>query len=903
MKYLRVAMVAALLSILCQSTLAANAVLIVVKDSSGARIACDGVIVRHETGRVDSFRTDAEGRKQFESLAEGRYRIEVTAAGFQMASIDVDVRSGADVSREIVLGVIGSNFKIEVTSVLPLPGVGRALDELPAPYQVESAAALHSALNLADFLNRQVRGVHVNEIQGNPFQMDVNYRGYTASPLLGTPQGISIYLDGVRMNKPFGDAISWDLIPKNLISEMTLAPGSNPLFGLNTLGGAIAAESKDGRRHGGTSLQLSGGSFGRKMAELEHGGATQQGWHWLLGSSLFFEDGWRESSPSSVRQFYAKGGWQRARTSISVTTSFANNSMVGNGLQEQRLLEWDYRSIYTKPDITNQKSPFVNVQLRRDLGSRWDAAGNVYYRGIPSRVLNGDINEESLDQSLYSLNAQEQAALRAAGFSGFPTSGANAANTPFPFWRCIAQVLLVDEPGEKCNGLLNRSETLQHNYGFTGQLSWRGTAAKTRHQLTMGGAFDGNRVRFLQSSELGYLNPDRSVTGLRVFADGVTGGEIDGEPFDTRVNLRSRIQAVSAYATDTMSVGNRWNFTFSGRWNRTMIRNRDRILPGGGTGSLDGDHNYQRFNPAVGVTTRIAGNATAYASYSEGSRAPTAIELGCADPNSPCRLPNALAGDPPLNQVVTRTIEFGVRGNVEGNWKWNAGFFRAVNRDDLLFVASPQTGFGYFRNFGRTRRQGFESGLSGQLGRFHAGMNYTYLDATFQSPEEVNGTGNSTNEEGLGFEGTIDIRPGNRIPLTPSHIGKGRLDARLTRRLNLDLGLVVISSSVARGNENNAHQADGRFYVGRSNSAGYAVLNGGLRFQLVPRAELFVQANNLLDRRFHTAAQLGSTGFTDRGNFIARPFAPVNGEYPLVGSTFLAPGAPRGVWGGLRIRF
>src|SRR5262249_43613486 len=152
--------------------------------------------------------------------------------------------------------------------------------------------------DLSDFMNRRLGGVYLNEIQGNPVQPDLNYRGYTASPLLGTPQGISIYMDGVRLNQAFGDVVSWDLIPRIAISEMALIPGSNPIFGLNTLGGAVSLETKDGRTRQGGMLQLGGGSFGRKTAEFEYGGANSKGLDWYLASSMLFEDGWRESSPS-----------------------------------------------------------------------------------------------------------------------------------------------------------------------------------------------------------------------------------------------------------------------------------------------------------------------------------------------------------------------------------------------------------------------------------------------------------------------------------------------------------------------------------------------------------------------------------------------------------------------------
>ncbi len=346
----------------------------------------------------------------------------------------------------------------------------------------------------------------------------------------------------------------------------------------------------------------------------------------------------------------------------------------------------------------------------------------------------------------------------------------------------------------------------------------------------------------------------------------------------------------------------------SGRYNRTSIDNRDLIRPLAGTGSLTGKHRFGRFNPGVGLTLLPSSPLSFYASYSEGSRAPTAIELGCADPEAPCRLPNALAGDPPLRQVVARTVEAGVRGNGEGPFRWSAGWFRASNRDDLLFVASEQTGFGYFRNFGSTRRQGAEFDASIRWKRLTGGAGYTYLRATFESPEEVSGTGNSSNvaaRRGLpGQDSFIFIDPGARIPLVPSHLVKAYLDARVTGRFAVDLGLVGISSSLARGNENGGHQPDGTYYLGRGSSDGYAVVNLGARYRLDRRAELFAQVTNLLDRRYSTGAQLGPTGFTANGTFIARPF-PVasNGEYPVLQSAFFAPGAPRGAWAGIRLRF
>jgi outer membrane receptor protein involved in Fe transport len=877
-----------------------------VKDPSGKVMEASGKLESLSTGVARVFQTDAQGKYTFEGLAYGRYRLEVSREGFATQSVLINVQSNESVARTVTLALSSLAYKLDVVATTPLPGVDLEPDQIPAPVQAATRRDIErsGALNLSDFLNRRLSGVFVNEIQGNPFQPDVNYRGYTASPLLGTPQGLSVYMDGVRLNQPFGDVVSWDLIPRIAIAEIALMPGSNPLFGLNTLGGALSIQTKDGRSQHGTSLELGGGSFGRGTADFEHGGYNSKGLNWYLGSSLFFEDGWRENSPSNVRQFFGKLGWQRTKTTLGLTVAYASNLLTGNGLQEQRLLDRDYASIYTKPDITGNQSPFINLTARHSMTARLIFSANVYYRYIRTNTFNGDINEDSLDQSVYQPSAAERAALAAAGYTGVPASGATAANTPFPFWRCIGQVLLRDEPAEKCNGLLNLTHSQQRNYGLSGQMTWFGAPRGHHNQFTVGAAYDGNSVGFQQSSQLGFINPDRSITGVNAFSDGVTGGDVDGEPFDTRVNLRGRIHTGSVFATDTLSIGVKWSITLSGRFNRSSINNKDLILPEAGPGSLTGDHVFDRFNPAVGVTFRPWSRLNAYASYTEGNRAPTSIELGCADPNTPCKLPNALAGDPPLKQVVTRTVEAGLRGGMEGKLNWNLGWFRADNRQDILFVASDQTGFGYFKNFGRTLRQGMKLDIDGQLWRVSLGGSYNFLDATFQSPELVDGSSNSANDaEAKGLEGLIEIAPGAQIPLIPRHIFKAYADLQATSRFTVNLGLVTMSGVYARGNENNLHQPDGLYYLGSGKSPGYAVANLGARYQVTRWLQFFAQVNNLFDRKYFTAAQLGPTGFTATETFIARPFAAVDGEFPVQHATFYAPGAPRGAWGGVRIKF
>lgn len=804
---------------------------------------------------------------------------------------------------------VTTELDVTVVGVVPLPGVELPANQVPAPVQTATSRDIEAsgAADLSDFLNRNLSGVHINEIQNNPFQPDVNYRGYTASPLLGTPQGLSVYMDGVRLNQPFGETVNWDLIPRIAISSTTLMPGSNPLFGLNTLGGALSVQTKDGRAFQGTTVQATFGDFLRRNVEVEHGGqTTSKGFDWYVAGTLFGEDGWREESPSDVRQLFGKVAFHSERSDVTLSAGHANNALNGNGLQEFRLLEGDYSSIYTKPDTTENRSTLLTLTVQRRLAAALTFQGNAYYRDLRTSTLNGDINEGSLDQSVYQPGAAEIAALTRAGYTGFPLSGATAANTPFPKWRCIANVLLNDEPGEKCTGLINRTSSTQHNGGFTGQLTHRRAVGQGVNVFTAGAALDVSAVRFGQSSELGYLDTDRSIVGLDAFADGVTGGDVDGVPFDTRVELDGTIRTWSAFATNTLPVGTKAHLTLSGRFNRSTIENRDQLNPGGGEESLDGTHTYTRFNPAAGLTVDLSPRVNLYAGYSEGNRAATSIELGCANPDLPCRLPNAMAGDPPLEQVVTRTAELGLRGT-RGAMSWHAGVFRAANSDDIHFVASAQTGYGYFTNVGRTRRQGIEVGARTRVGAVGFGAEYTFLDATYQSEETLNGESNSSNDEaevGLrGLDGLIDVEPGNQIPLIPRHMAKVFSDLQLGSRLTLHASLVSTSGAFARGNENNEHEADGVYYLGEGTVDGYAVVNLGVRFEASRRIDLLGQVNNLFDTEYATAAQLGPTGITPGGTFIARPFPAVSGEFPLYRSTFVAPGAPLRVWGGARVRF
>lgn len=869
-----------------------------VKDPSGLPVDASGKLENLSNGSKRDFQTGQQGVYNFTDVAPGRYRLEISRAGFATQSLPIRVRN-EPISRVVTLALTSQATKIEVVAPTPLPGTDIPLDEIPAPVQTRSARDLEQSgsLDLSDLLDRQLSAVHINQNQENPFQPDVNYRGYTASPLLGTPEGISVYMDGVRQNQPFGDIVAWDLIPKIAISEVALMPGSNPLFGLNSLGGALSIQTKDGYSAPGLELNVSGGSFGRRQAELAYGGSNAKGWNWFLGGNLFREDGWRQDSPSEVRQIFGKLGWRNQRTSVSLSFGYADNWLTGNGLQDFRFLQQNWSSVYSIPDITWNRSPAFNLSLRHDLTSKITLSGNAYFRYIRADTTNGDINSNSFDQSIYNLSASDIAALTAAGYSGFPNTG-NAATEPYPYWECIAQGLQNADPSDTCTGIITNTYTKQNNWGLTGQASW----LYSHNRITVGAAWDRSGMTFQQGSQFGYLNADRlTITPINAFANGSTTS--DDEPVDTRVDLHGLINTYSLYATDTLTFG-KLALTLSGRFNRTGIDNLDRLPPEPGVrGSLTGRYIFERFNPAVGLTYNLTRYVTPYLSYSEASRAPTAIELGCADPNEPCNLPNALVSDPPLKQVVTRTLEAGLRGNVENNLRWSAGWFRGENYNDLLFVASEQTGFGYFTNFGQTRRQGAEISVDGRIGRFELGGNYTFLQATYQSSQVIDGGSNSTNDGGLGMDGNIIVQPGDYIPQVPKNILKAYGEARITSKLSADLDFIAVGRSFARGNENNLDQPDGVYYLAQGFSPGYGVLNLGAHYQLQKRVQLFVQVDNVLEHRYYTAAQLGPSPYDNAGNFVARPFPAVDGNFPIRTTTFFAPGAPIGAWGGLRFRF
>ncbi len=746
--------------------------------------------------------------------------------------------------------------KIEVISAAPLPSLGIPLSQVPANVQTVKGEEMRKqgSLSIADFMINNMPGVNVNETQNNPYQPDVTFRGFSASPLLGTPQGLSVFYDGVRINEPFGDVVNWDLIPMNALANMSLIPGSNPVFGLNTLGGALSLQTKSGRTHQGGAIEAYTGSWGRKAGSAEYGGVSKDGSvDYFFSANSFTEDGWRDHSPTDVRQAFGKVGWQNETTKIDLSYTGADNDLIGNGLTPYGFLRTLGRdSIQTRPDQTKNTMSLLSLNGSHWLSNETMFSGNVYYRNAKTRTLNGDGNDDLV---------------------AFSPADCVAGADP-------------EDAEEGCSGALNRTSSKRKSYGATGQFTFNQDFLGHKNQFIVGGGYDHGRTDFNQNTEYGLVNGTRGIDGIGVFGD------------EGLVKLRGINKTWSAYATDTFSISELLHLTLSGRYNRTTIDNTDGLVPAGNIDSLTGKHTFQRFNPAIGLNITPSKNLTIYTTYNEASRAPTAIELGCANPANPCKLPNAFAGDPPLDQVVSKTYEGGLRGQFDNGVRWSTAAYATNNYDDILFAASPGVaGQGYFKNFGQTRRTGIEAALSGVTSRLTWSVGYSLVDARYRSSESIASEVNSAaiDTDGDGEGDTLRIKSGDRIPGIPKHQLKIRGVFSVTSNWTVGANVIAFTDQYARGNENNAHRADGVDFFGNGKIAGYAIVNLDTRYNLGKGWQVFAKVNNVFDREYSSAGLLGASLFNPNGTF--------NGDEDANRQTLYAPGAPRAGWIGLRWEF
>ena len=574
---------------------------------------------------------------------------------------------------------------VEVIGATPLPALGIPIRKYPGNVQSISGddLAKQNPIDLSDMLHRNLGSVNINGTQSNPWQNDVTYRGFLASPLTGSAIGLSVYLDGMRFNDGFGDTVNWDLIPKIAISGIDVIPGSNPIFGLNTLGGALAVRTKNGRDFPGTTLGAYGGSFGRRALEGEHGGSKGP-IDWYVAFNALNEDGWRAESPSELRQVFGNLGWEAGGTTLRLSYLYANNDLVGNGFVPESTLARDRSAVHTFPDQTRNEMHLGNLRGSHWLTDTLLLSANAFYRDYRRRTHNGDAEVVCIDD--------------ATGSQAFDGNG-----RPVHLGQCQGSAVgFFDENGNPLAGNLQRTaqgedrrtKTVTQDWGSTLQLSHKGQLLGHGNVMTVGVAYDRHSSRFSQREAEAALIPVGNSVGTTR-----TG------PFETAVDVETSQENVGAYFTDTFDITERLALTLAGRYQTVRIKIRDQS---GQNPALDGDHVFDRFSPAVGLTFQAHSKLTLFGSYSEGFRAPTPAELTCADESAPCSLPNAFVADPRLKPVIARTYEVGARGSgpVGDGTKWTLALFRTDLEDDILFTVVQTGGAGFFRNVSQTRRQG-----------------------------------------------------------------------------------------------------------------------------------------------------------------------------------------------------
>jgi iron complex outermembrane receptor protein len=407
------------------------------------------------------------------------------------------------------------------------------------------------------------------------------------------------------------------------------------------------------------------------------------------------------------------------------------------------------------------------------------------------------------------------------------------------------------------------------------------------NQFTAGVALDYASTSFFTGAQIGVINSQLLVLPSNLIVDtpeNSPGAIANGDPVP--VSVDSVNQNLGAYLTDTYNITRDLAVTASGRYNIAHVDLYDQL----GT-NLNGDNRFVHFNPAIGATYKVRPTITAYGGYSENTRTPTASEIECSNPLTPCLLPTNLSGDPPnLHQVVSRTVELGLRGTIppgpsaSGQISWNVSGFRTLLENDIFGVATSVSQ-GFFQNIGDTRRQGAEVGIKYQTQNWSAFANYSFVQATFRSafvePSPSNPFQNAL--------GDTQVEPGDRLPGIPENRLKIGADYKILPQWSMGATAVYVSSVFYVGDESNQ----------LAPIPGYATVNLHTNYKPTSNFEVFASINNLFNKQYSTWGILSDpTGINAPG---IPPDGVTNG--PGVNNRFLSPAAPIELFGGVRITF
>ncbi len=807
---------------------------------------------------------------------------------------------------------------VEVIGTTPITGVGQSVDRFPYQVQTISSEDLQRSLSssFTDYAERHLGSVSISEAQNHPRQPDLFYRGFVLSPLLGLPQGLSVYQDGVRINEIFGDTMNWDLLPEAAIDRVSVIGGSNPLFGLNTLGGALSLTTKDGFRHGGHRLQLDGGSFGRGSAQFESGGnsgmANVGSVGYFVAGNYFHEDGWQDESESDINNLFVSLDYRSVDedSSLGLDYTYGGTELIGNGPAPVELLQAEGRSsVFTTPDITENNLHFANLMGMHWITPQLQVSGNLYFRSNDTEALNGDGTEFG-SCSFTEFGAMPAPSLCAEDTLGNLRADVNAFMAENPgllgidddtlalellqarsvlapdvvpqiddFADRLNNALIEDQDGMTVTALQadgsterdaiqNLSMREQRGYGGTVQATSLYSIAGRQNQFVLGGAYTEGRVDFVSTVEVGTLDDNRRVGGTGLFIP------------EEGTGLEGRTRTFSVYLQDSLELYQDLYFMLAARYNHTRISLSDRGGQSPFTApreDLNGRHSFSRVNPVVGLSYVWSPGLSLYASYNESSRAPTPIELVCADAEAPCSLPNAFLADPPLEQVVLRGVETGARGSLGAALSWNLGLYYTQNEDDIIFQSTGgiSSNEGFFANVGDTRRWGGELGLSGSWRRLGWGLNYGYVRATYEDEFQVSSPNHPfANDDN---EGLFSVSSGDRIPGIPEHSVKARLELDWTKSLRIGTSSSYYSDRFRRGDEANLDEELEDYFL----TSVYADYRPG------DVVSFFLKIDNVFDTNYETFGLYGEPDEVLGAGF----------ENPR----FVSPGRERSLVIGLRV--
>ena len=778
-----------------------------------------------------------------------------------------------------IAAVLAGAEEIEtITVVGATPSSHDNLDVRNFPGSIQTVTdddlASSASLDVSHYLQRHARSVHINSAQGNPLQSDLYYRGYAASPLLGLPMGLTVYQDGVRLNEPLGDAVNWDLIPRRAVAGMGLLGGSNPLYGLNTLGGSIVLTMKNGFDHAGHAVAVEGGSHGRLIGSVESG-ANNGSMAYYMNANRFREDGWRDLSPSVSEVLYGNVGWRSGGRTLRIDHLRGTSDLTGNGLSPVGLLARDRGAIFTAPDITENDSELWRVGGTTVLGENATLVAHVHFRDNNTASFNGDgMEEDDIDELINGFGGSE--ALSAA----LPSGCRDEQTLDFAAADDDAFEEAVAETG--CAAVNNLSVRGQDSQGGVAELRLSADFMGIEHDVNAGIGYYRGESGFDSRVQFALFDPALRST---VAPDAVTGGFAD-----ERTHIATGVRRSHVYLRDSFSLDDAWVVNLAGFFHDSEVSLRDRT---GERPQLNGAHGFTGFNWSAGVVRRWQ-SRDLFGSYGQSSRLPTPIELACSEAlaRNPetgemeeCRLPNAFLADPPLEEVVARSVELGARGTNRAGWQWSMGLFHAYNDNDIIWQTGATRAHGLFRNVDGTRRRGVEASIGKAGGTWRWQLDYSYVVATFDDDFDVlspNHPANATADDDEADDESPATRPverGDRIPGIPAHLLKSNLAWSLTERVTIGADMIAASGSHLRGDESNElDELDG-----------YAVVNMRANYR-TDRFEAFLLVENLFDGEYENFGLIGEepdevVGLDDIG---ADPF-------------FLGPGAPRSVHLGVKL--